>query len=121
MAVTQSIPSTRLTGTQTFNFTNTPPGAQWATVTINRGVNGGLDSLTPADTLEIHIDKSFDGGVTWFYQAGITCQGGQIVTKGVTLATDTLTVGIDSDDMGFRITTVASAAVRITGQVDYFP
>jgi hypothetical protein len=121
MAVTQNIPSTRLTGPQTFNFTNTPAGADHAMVTIDRTVSGGLNTLTPADTLTITVDRSADGGTTWQEAAGITCQGGVIVTKGVTLATETLTVGIDAADTGYRIRTVASTPVRIAGTVVYTP
>lgn len=121
MAVTQTIPNTRLTGSQTFNFSNTPAGADHAMVTIDRTVTGGLNSLTSADTLQITVDRSADGGTTWVEAAGITCQGGLIVTKGVTLAKETLTVGIDNADTGYRIRTVASTPVRITGTVDYTP
>jgi hypothetical protein len=121
VATTQTIPNTRLTGQQVFNFANTPPGAQWGKVTIDRTINGGLNSLTQADTCVIEIDRSTDGGATWVPAAAITCEGGTIVTKGVTLATDTLTVGIPQDDTGFRITTTVTTPVRIAGTVDYTP
>lgn len=121
MAVTQTIPSTRLTGPQTFNFSNTPAGANDALVTIDRTVSGGLNSLTTADTLTISVDRSPDGGTTWLPAAGITCVGGTIVTKGVTITKDTLDVGIDDADTGFRINTVASTPVRIAGTVVYSP
>ena len=121
MAVTQNIPNVRLTGPQAFTFSNTPAGANDAMVTIERTINGGLNSLTTADTLQIDIDRSPDGGTTWFPAAGITCLGGLIVTKGVTLTKDTLAVGIDDADTGFRIRTVASTPVRIAGTVVYTP
>ena len=73
------------------------------------------------ETLEISIDRSPDGGQTWVPAAGITCQGGTFVTKGVTLAREVLEVGIEGDNVGFRINTVASSAVRISGTVEYTP
>jgi hypothetical protein len=121
VSVTQNISNTRLTGPQTFNFSNTPPGANDALVTIDRTVTGGLNSLTNADTLTISIDRSPDGGTTWIPAAGITCIGGVIVTKGVTLAKETLAVGIDDANTGFRINTDASIPVRIAGTVVYSP
>jgi hypothetical protein len=121
MATSQSIPNTRLTGTQTFNFTNTPAGAQWGEVSIDRTVTGGLNTLTTADTLVIAIDRSTDGGTTWVPAAAITCVGGVLTTKGVTQTTESLTVGIPGTDTGFRVITTASTPVRITGTVDYTP
>jgi hypothetical protein len=44
-----------------------------------------------------------------------------MVTKGVTLAHEELTVGIDPEDTDYRVNTVASTPVRIAGQVDYTP
>ena len=119
MAVTQTITNTRLSGSKTFNFTNTPDGVSNALVTIDRTVSGGLNSLTAADTLTISVDRSTDGGVTWAPAAGITCQGGTYVVKGVTLSQETLAVGIDAADTGYRINTVASTPVRIAGTVVY--
>lgn len=121
MATTQSIPNTRLSGSQTFNFNPPPAGTLWAQVTIDRTVTGGLNSLTTADSLTVTVDRSTDGGVTWTNAAGITCVGGALVTKGVTQTTEELTVGIDATDTGYRINTTASTPVRIAGQVDYTP
>lgn len=121
MASTQPINNQRLTGSQTFNFTPPPAGTQWAAVTIDRTVNQGLNTLPTTATLEIAVDRSTDGGVTWTPAAGITCQGGPLVTKGVTMASELLVVGMDPEDTGYRVNTVASQPVRVTGQVDYTP
>ena len=122
MAVTQNIPNTLLSGTQTFTFNNTTQ--QWAnaTITIDRTVASGLNSLTSADTLQIVFQYSPDGGTTWNGIGGSTLQGGTITVKGVTLATDTLSVGQGQpfpSGTGFRVTTTASSSVRIAGTVVY--
>lgn len=121
MATTQNIPNTRLTTAQLFEFAKTPVGAQWALITIDRTISGGLNSLTIAETLEIDIERSTDGGGTWTPVAGITAIGGVLVTKGITRATETLTVGIPASDTVFRINVIPSTPVRVAGTVDYFP
>lgn len=118
MAVTQTIPNTRLNGTQTFPFTNSQAGATNALVTIDRTVSGGLNSLTSGATLFIDVQRSLDG-VTWEEAGGITCQGGVIVTKGVTLSQEQLSVGLDAVGEAFQIITTASTPVRIAGTVVY--
>lgn len=122
MSSTQAIPVTTRTGTQTINFAAVPPGTQWAQVTIQRDVTpGGLNTLATTETLTISVDRSTDGGVTWKNAAATTALGGTYVTKGVTQVQERLTVGIDPEDTGYRITTTASTSVRISGQVDYTP
>jgi hypothetical protein len=111
----------RLTGSQTFNFTPPPPGTTNAQVTIDRTVNGGLNTLTLVDTLTIAIDRSVNGGASWVPASSITTPGSTIVTKGVTLASDQIAVGIDPEDTDFRVTTTASTPVRIAGTVVYTP
>ena len=122
MPVTQSIPNQRLTGQQTFNFTNTAQPWTNATLSIDRTVSGGLNSLTPADTLTVAIDYSPDGGTNWKNIGGSTLQGGTVTTKGVVTATDTLSVGIGQQfavGTAFRVNTDASTPVRVTGTVVY--
>lgn len=122
MAVTQNIPNTLLNGTQTFNFTNTAQPWTDATMTIDRTVAQGLNTKTSALTVQVAFDWSPDGGTTWRNIGGSTLQGGTITTKGVTLTTDTLDIGIGQPfpvGSGFRITTTASASVRIAGTVVY--
>lgn len=119
MAVTQNINNTRLTGTQTFNFTNSQAGATDALVTIDRTISGGLNSLTSADTLQIEVQRSLDG-VTWAEAGGITCVGGTITTsKGTTINTETIDVGLEAVGEAFRFITTASTPVRISGTVVY--
>lgn len=121
MALSQNIPNTRLTGQQTFTFSNT--AQQWtdALVTIDRTITGGLNSLTGADRLTIAIDYSPDGGTTWRAVAGSTLVGGLIITKGVTLATDGLAIGLSGlpAGVGIRLNTTATTPVRISGTVTY--
>jgi hypothetical protein len=126
VVVTQNIPNTRITGPQTFVFTNTPAGANDALVTIDRMVTpGGLDTLAPGTSLVIGVERSYDGGTTWEPPISITCQGGHIVTVkngvSVTLTKETLDVGFDADNTGFRVTLDPSAPVRIAGTVVYSP
>jgi hypothetical protein len=119
VTVVQNIPNTRLTGQQTFNFTNTAQAWNNATLVIDRTINGGLNSLTTADTLTLSVDRSTDGGTTWRPVAAITCIGGVLVTKGVTLASETLGVGVGNVGDGFRVTAVPSTPVRVAGTFTY--
>ena len=122
MAQSINIPNTLLSGQQTFNFPGTNASYTNALVTIDRTIAGGLNSLNSADTLTIAIDYSTNGGTSWLNIAGSTLQGGTIVTKGVTLAQDTLAVGIGhAFPIGtlFRVDTSASTPVRIAGTVVY--
>ena len=121
MAVTQTIPNTRLTAQQTFTLQSSAQPWTEASVSIDRTVNGGLNAT--ATTLDIGIDYSPDGGASWLNVGGSTLRGGLIVTKGVTLATDTLAIGIGQlfpTGTGFRVTTqVTGSAVRIAGTAVY--
>lgn len=124
MTVTQSIPNTRLTGSQTFNFTNTAQPWSTATVTLDRTISGGLNAAATSTTLDISIDYSPDGGTTWLNIAGRTLQGGVLTAKGQTQTTETLSVGIGVDfptGTAFRvnITVNGGTAVRIAGTVVY--
>lgn len=121
MSTVQNINNTQITGTRTFSFANTPPGAIWAMVAIDRTVANGLNSLTVNDTLQIDVYRSNDGGATWKSAAGQTCVGSTIVTKGVTLTQDTLTIGLNPDTTGYQIIATASTPVRIAGTVTYLP
>lgn len=116
-----TIPNTLLTGQQQFTFAASNASYTNALVTIDRTITGGLNSLTLADTLTIAIDYSTDGS-SWLNVAGKTMLGGVIVTKGVTLTTETLGIGIGHPfpiGTQFRVDTDASTPVRITGTVVY--
>lgn len=122
MSFTQNIPSTRILGSHTFTLQGTAAVFTSAQVTLDRTVNGGLNSLTSADTLDLAVDYSLDGGTTWLNIASCELVGGIIVTKGITLASDLFEVGIGVPfpiGTGFRVRTTASAPVRITGTVVY--
>lgn len=122
MAVTQNIPNTLLSGSQTFTFLNTDQVWGNAQITIDRTVTGGLNTLTSVDTLAINFDYSPDGGTSWLNIGGSTLQGGTVVTKGFTTNTDTLAIGQGQPfptGTGFRVRTTASTSVHIAGTVVY--
>jgi hypothetical protein len=122
MTLVQNIPNIQLAGVQTITFLNTVQEWHDALLTINRTISGGLNTLTQADTLGLAFDYSHDGGANWLGLGGSTLQGGLIVVKGVTLAEDSLGIGIGRPfpiGTGFRVTTSASTPVRITGTVTY--
>lgn len=122
MSVTQTISSTRVSGQHTFPLQATAQVWTNALVTIDRTVNGGLNSLAAGSTLDISIDYSPDGGTTWLNTAGVTLLGGAIVVKGVTLTEDDLAVGVPVPfpaGTGFQVNANASKAVRVAGTVVY--
>lgn len=123
MGDTQTISNTRIpAGSHTFNFTNTTQVWSEANVTIDRTINGGLNSLTTADTLSLEVDCSLDGGTTWRNCGAATYEGGVLTTKGVTQTTEYLGVSLGEPfQIGtpFRVVTVASTAVRIAGTIDF--
>lgn len=122
--VTQTISNTRLSGSQSFTFTNTAAPMTECDISIDRTVNGGLNSLpTPTpDALIVNVDYSTDNGATWINVAGASWTGGTFVTKGVTLATESIGIGIGQPfPVGtmFRFDTTAAQPVRIAGTVVY--
>jgi hypothetical protein len=123
VAQSQTIPNTLLSGSQTFTFLNTDQVYTNATITIDRTITGGLNSASSALILGLSFDYSLDGGTTWLNIGGSTLIGGTIVTKGVTLASDTLGVGIGQPfplGTSFRVDTVVNAgSVEIAGTVVY--
>ena len=121
MPQSQAINNQLLTGQQTFNFSTANQPWLVATVTIDRTVANGLNTLSSNATLTVGIQYSPDGN-TWIPVAAATFQGGVMITKGVTLASETLAIGIGqlfATGTAFRITTDASTSVRISGTVVY--
>lgn len=124
--VDQTIPSTRIpSGEHIFALQPTQALFTDAAVTIDRTINGGLNSLATGSTVSIYIDYSPDGGTTWVQRGGLDgIQGGNLVTKGVTQTTETFTVSSFGDQpypigSNFRVRTEASTAVRVAGTVEY--
>lgn len=116
---TLNVPRFKVTGSVTRILTD-PQSVSNADVVIDRTVAGGLNSLTTNDTLTIAIAYSEDGGQTWFSAAEATFEGGVHVTKGVTLAQDTLGLGVgDGVPAGgqFRVTLTASVPVFIAATI----
>ena len=66
MSSTFNIPLTTLTaGPHTFGPATIPDADTSVTVSVDRTVTGGLNSLTAASTLGMTAEMSTDGGVTW--------------------------------------------------------
>lgn len=120
---TQSIPDTNMPkGSHTFNFN--PSTAAWssALVSIDRTVTNGLNTLTLGDTLQLDLQYSLDNGTTWTDLCGSMLRGGTIVTKGVTLTTDTLECSASAPfptGTTWQLIATASTRVFIAGSVTY--
>lgn len=127
MTTPQSAPfgPVRFTGSQTTNFAVTAAVFSEAKVVADRTGTGGLNSLPVGSSLAIFVDWSPDG-VAWQEIADKTCWGGTFtVTKNGT------TITVDSEELdvsigtpfptgtSFRLRTVASTAVRVSGTVTY--
>lgn len=119
MAVIQNIPNTRLTATQVFTLQASAQPWTEASVSIDRTINGGLNA-TAGTTINIGIDYSTDGGVSWLNVGGVTLPGG---AANPVQTTDFLGIGIGQPfptGTGFRLTTqVTGPAVRAAGTATY--
>lgn len=125
---TQAVPNQRLTGSQTIPLNPSADLFTVADIVIDRTVNGGLNSLTTADSLTLSFDYSTDGGANWLNIAGVTLPGGVLngTHNGVpfTQTADEFAIGAPNDQpfpvgTNFRVRSVASTPVRITGTVTY--
>lgn len=85
MPGTITIPTTSLPpGTYPFPAAggqSLPDGDSSATITIDRTVASGLNSVTSAVVVTMEVDQSNDGGTTWEMLAFTTCAGGSYTTK----------------------------------------
>lgn len=85
MATTFTIPLTTLpVGSRQFGPSHPADAEASITLTIDRTVTGGLNSLTSASTVNVDVQQSNDGGATWEDLGGWGVGGGVIVIKGVT-------------------------------------
>lgn len=86
MATTFNIPQVTLpVGQRTFGPSTAADAEASITLTIDRTVAGGLNSLTTASILGADVQQSNDGGTTWIDLGGWTAEGGTIVNAhGVT-------------------------------------
>lgn len=76
-------PLTLATGTHTAGPAAASDAETTVTLTIDRTVAGGLNSLTSATTISIAIDQSNDGGTTWQNLASASgIAGGTVLGKG---------------------------------------
>lgn len=79
MATTVTIPLTTLAvGPHTAGPSTVGSNLQSVTLTIDRTVAGGLNSLTSSSVLSISFDMSTDGGTTW-QNIGVTNPIGGII------------------------------------------
>jgi len=73
------IPLTTLNnGVQTFGPAGISNADTLAVLSIDRTVAGGLNALTAATTIELTIEQSDDGGVTWFLIVDGVLTGGPV-------------------------------------------
>jgi hypothetical protein len=122
VAQTTNIPSTLFTGHQVTNFPSTNQQYSHAILTVDRTVASGLNSLAATDFFTYVIDYSIDGGNSWIMLGGSTLRGGINVTKGKQHDTDEISVGYNGPlpvGTQFRVTTDATAPVRIAGSMVY--
>lgn len=69
-------------GSQTFGPANAADSETSVTLTIDRTVSGGLNSLTASSVLSVDVQQSGDGGVTFQDLGGWTTSGGAVPAKG---------------------------------------
>lgn len=80
---TINIPTRTLAvGTTEFGPAAIPNGAAFVTISIDRTVSGGLNSLTNATQLTLNVFESTDGGTMWVMTASTTCVGGVFTMHG---------------------------------------
>ncbi len=120
MTVSIAIPTTTLPvgahsfGPATVNSTDTQ-----ATININPQVPGGLDAVTSA-VLDIVIEGSTDGGVTWHELAGASGVQGPVLDHHTGLPAAAWDLGVTLPGQAFQVrgtVTVHNAAVAIGGSV----
>lgn len=91
-----------------------------ATVTIDRTVAGGLNSLDATSTLQVTIQSSPDGGTTWNDDVSSTFPGGVFSKNGVQENSAILQVfGLDGGRNSCRVVTVVAgpSSISISGSV----
>lgn len=82
MATTLNIPLTTLpVGSQTFGPSNAKDTEAQITLTIDRTVAGGLNSLTASSVISMDLQQSNDGGTTWLDRGANGTQGGIYTIK----------------------------------------
>lgn len=97
-------------GSHEFGPAAVPNGAAFVTISIDRTVTGGLNSLTSATTLTLDVFESLDGGTTWIMAGEALCVGGTFTMHGG--------LPVNFNDLGVMIysgATDAKASVTIAG------
>lgn len=97
-------------GTTEFGPAAVPNGAAFVTISIDRTVSGGLNSLTNSTTLTLDVSESTDGGSTWILAGEALCIGGIFTMHGG--------LQVNANDLGVMIypgATHAKADITITG------
>jgi len=118
---TLTIPQITLAvGSRTFGPGNAADAEASITLTIDRTVTGGLNSLTGASVLDIAVDQSNDGGTTWHNLAGAEWTGGiQLDKHGNTRTQEQLftTLNPGTSRKVRASTTVSGTSIAIAGTV----
>lgn len=121
MASTLTIPQVTLpVGARTFGPGNVPDADVSITLTIDRTVAGGLNSLTSASTLAVTVDQSNDGGTTWANLSGAAWTGGiQTDKHGVTRTAEVMLTELNpGTSRKVRATvTVGGTSIVVDGSV----
>ena len=79
MAGTLTIPLTTLSdGVRSFGPAAVADSDKVTVLTVDRTPAGGLNSLTAATTIDLLVEQSDDGGVTWFLIVDGIIQGGPV-------------------------------------------
>lgn len=121
MPTTFNIPLTTLpVGSDTFGPSHPADSEASVTLTIDRTVAGGLNSLTSASTLGVDLQESLDGGVSWQDLGDFTTPGGVFIYK--TGSTATVSVGrwnlIPGTSRQLRATiTVSGTSIAVAGSI----
>lgn len=91
---TFTIPQTTLPVGQTTVGPHTIPASSRFSISLDRTLPGGMNSLTAATTMDLSVDTSPDGGTTWVNEAAFTgARGGpQTGPHGVQLNADGLNI-----------------------------
>lgn len=101
-------------GSQTIPGPTTTQVWQSASLSIDRTVAGGLNSLDGSTVLDIDLSYSPDGGKTWVLATHARITGGTFVTAdGKTVGTSAVSFGMGSP---YPVGTVFRAVVDVSGK-----
>ena len=117
MATTFTIPLVTLpVGSHQFGPANAANTETQISLTVDRTVTAGLNSLTTASILGVDVQQSDDGGTTWFDLGGWQTVGGPAFRgSGISAGTWTLQPGTSRQ---LRATvTVSGTSIAVAGTI----